>query len=63
MYKGAIQLSPLGGGYWWHIHEMTFGFTSEKNDRPNRCLILLLRDAWQEYYNLRGFILIELDAL
>jgi uncharacterized protein involved in response to NO len=26
MYKGAINLSPLGGGYWWHIHEMIFGF-------------------------------------
>jgi uncharacterized protein involved in response to NO len=26
MYKGAIDLSPLGGGYWWHIHEMIFGF-------------------------------------
>lgn len=26
MYKGAISLSPLGGGYWWHIHEMIFGF-------------------------------------
>ena len=26
MYKGTINLSPLGGGYWWHIHEMIFGF-------------------------------------
>ncbi len=26
MYKGTVILSPLGGGYWWHIHEMTFGF-------------------------------------
>ena len=26
IYKGAIGLSPLGGGYWWHIHEMIFGF-------------------------------------
>lgn len=26
MYKGAISLLPLGGGYWWHIHEMIFGF-------------------------------------
>ena len=26
MYKGAVNLSPLGGGYWWHIHEMIFGF-------------------------------------
>jgi uncharacterized protein involved in response to NO len=26
MYKGTISLSPLGGGYWWHIHEMVFGF-------------------------------------
>ncbi len=26
MYKGAVNLSPLGGGYWWHIHEMVFGF-------------------------------------
>ncbi len=26
MYKGAVSFSPLGGGYWWHIHEMLFGF-------------------------------------
>jgi len=26
MYKGTISLSPFGGGYWWHIHEMIFGF-------------------------------------
>ena len=26
MYKGAVNISPLGGGYWWHIHEMIFGF-------------------------------------
>ena len=26
MYKGVIHLSPMGGGYWWHIHEMVFGF-------------------------------------
>jgi len=26
MYRGVITLSPLGGGYWWHIHEMIFGF-------------------------------------
>ena len=26
IYKGTIGLSPLGGGYWWHIHEMIFGF-------------------------------------
>jgi uncharacterized protein involved in response to NO len=26
IYKGTISLSPLGGGYWWHIHEMIFGF-------------------------------------
>ncbi len=26
MYKGTISLSPMGSGYWWHIHEMVFGF-------------------------------------
>ena len=26
MYKGVLDLTPLGGGYWWHIHEMIFGF-------------------------------------
>ena len=26
IYKGTIGLSLLGGGYWWHIHEMIFGF-------------------------------------
>jgi len=24
--RGTISFSPLGGGYWWHIHEMIFGF-------------------------------------
>lgn len=28
MYKGTVDLSPFGGGYWWHIHEMIFGFAS-----------------------------------
>lgn len=26
MYRGTLSLSPLGGAYWWHIHEMIFGF-------------------------------------
>ena len=26
IYKGIVSLSPLGGGYWWHMHEMVFGF-------------------------------------
>jgi len=24
--RGVFSFSPLGGGYWWHIHEMVFGF-------------------------------------
>jgi len=24
--KGTVALQPFGGGYWWHIHEMIFGF-------------------------------------
>ena len=27
MLKGKIGFAPLGGGYWWHIHEMIFGFS------------------------------------
>ena len=26
MYRGLVSFSPLGGAYWWHIHEMIFGF-------------------------------------
>ncbi len=26
MYKGTLNTSPIGGGYWWHIHEMIFFF-------------------------------------
>ena len=26
LYRGTINFQPLGGGYWWHIHEMIFGF-------------------------------------
>ncbi|SEK73836.1 uncharacterized protein involved in response to NO [Colwellia chukchiensis] len=28
LYRGVISTQPLGGGYWWHIHEMVFGFAS-----------------------------------
>jgi len=28
IYKGAVNFLPYGGGYWWHIHEMIFGFGS-----------------------------------
>ncbi len=28
MLKGKLAITPLGGGYWWHIHEMVFGFAS-----------------------------------
>ena len=27
LYQGKLQLQPLGGDYWWHIHEMIFGFS------------------------------------
>jgi uncharacterized protein involved in response to NO len=26
--QGKSDLIPLGGGYWWHLHEMIFGFAS-----------------------------------
>ena len=26
--KQKLPITPLGSGYWWHIHEMVFGFTS-----------------------------------
>ena len=26
IYTGKLAFSPYGGGYWWHIHEMIFGF-------------------------------------
>jgi uncharacterized protein involved in response to NO len=26
IFKGVVNIQPLGGGYWWHIHEMIFGF-------------------------------------
>ncbi|MCP4410972.1 MAG: NnrS family protein [Gammaproteobacteria bacterium] len=26
-YTGQIEFSPYGGSYFWHIHEMLFGFT------------------------------------
>ncbi|MDP0589875.1 MAG: NnrS family protein, partial [Candidatus Endonucleobacter bathymodioli] len=26
IYKGKLNIDPFGGGYWWHIHEMVFGF-------------------------------------
>ncbi|MBA6390207.1 NnrS family protein [Colwellia sp. BRX10-3] len=28
LYRGVLDFQPLGGGYWWHIHEMIFGFGS-----------------------------------
>jgi len=26
--KGTLPIAPMGGGYWWHIHEMVYGFAS-----------------------------------
>ena len=26
--RGIVTASPLGNGYWWHMHEMVFGFAS-----------------------------------
>ncbi|NQZ13189.1 MAG: NnrS family protein, partial [Algicola sp.] len=26
--QGAIEFDPYGGSYWWHGHEMLFGFVS-----------------------------------
>lgn len=26
--KGTLSFSPLGGGYWWHMHEMVYGFAA-----------------------------------
>lgn len=26
MVRGQLTFTPFGGGYWWHIHEMIFGF-------------------------------------
>ena len=26
--KGEVSIQPLGGVYWWHIHEMIFGFAA-----------------------------------
>ncbi len=26
MYKGTVSFSPMASPYWWHIHEMVFGF-------------------------------------
>ena len=27
-YNGHFQFQPYGGSYWWHIHEMLFGFVA-----------------------------------
>lgn len=27
MLQGKVELSPLGGAYWWHMHEMIFAFS------------------------------------
>jgi uncharacterized protein involved in response to NO len=28
LLNGVIHVNVFGGGYWWHIHEMLFGFVS-----------------------------------
>ncbi|GAA6204183.1 NnrS family protein [Thalassotalea sp. SU-HH00458] len=28
MLQGKSDFTPFGGGYWWHLHEMIFGFAS-----------------------------------
>lgn len=47
MYRGTVNFMPLGGGYWWHIHEMVFGFS---------CAIIagFLLTAVQNWTGLRG---------
>lgn len=28
LFNGLIDYNPYGGGYFWHVHEMLFGFTA-----------------------------------
>lgn len=28
IFYGKISIQPFAGGYWWHIHEMIFGFAA-----------------------------------
>lgn len=47
LYRSVLNFQPFGGGYWWYIHELIFGFG---------CAIIadFLLTAVQNWTGLRG---------
>lgn len=59
MLQGKISFVPMGGGYWWHIHEMIFGFGSA----IIAGFLLTAIQNWTGIPGIRGKILIYLVSL
>ena len=57
--RGTLPFSPLGGGYWWHIHEMVFGFASA----IIAGFLLTAVQNWTGVKGAQGNVLIGLFAL
>jgi len=59
MFSGKIQLEVYGGGYWWHIHEMLFGFVA-----AIICGFLLTAvQTWTKVPSIKGLPLIALTLV
>ena len=59
MLQGKIAFVPMGGGYWWHIHEMIFGFGSA----IIAGFLLTAIQNWTSIPGVKGKVLIYLVGL
>jgi uncharacterized protein involved in response to NO len=54
-----VKFQPFGGGYWWHIHEMIFGFGSA----IIAGFLLTAVQSWTGLRGMQGKVLIALFSL
>ncbi len=59
IYSGLITFSPYGGGYFWHVHEMLFGFTATIIVG----FLLTAVQTWTGVSSIKGFPLMLLVTL
>ena len=57
--RGVISFAPFGGSYWWHIHEMVFGFAAA----IIAGFLLTAIQSWTGIRGTRGTVLITLFSL
>ncbi len=59
LFSGQLQLNVYGGGYWWHIHEMLFGFVA----LIIAGFLLTAVQTWTQVPSVKGIPLILLFCL